>query len=179
MNSSIRLKKKTSNPSFFGIHSNGGLGANEGFASEIFKREFGHLHCCHGSLRPWTSLVSWWANKPHVLGGYQVRAASEWRMGQGMRVTVIWKICWKHPYHPWYPWDERYIYLHESHEHKRFMYIGKYTSPMDAVGHLTLTVGVGFKGFCCLMIVYFDPYLPFLEMILFDTYSSIGVETTN
>ena len=108
-------KKHPTHP-FFCIHWNGGLGANEGFASEIFKSEFGHLHCCHGSLWPWTSLVSRWANKPHVLGGYQVRAASEWRMGQGMRVTVIWKICWKHPYHPW---DERYIYLHENHKDKR------------------------------------------------------------
>ena len=51
-----------------------GLGAYEGFASEIFKSEFGNLHCCHGSLWPWTPLVSWRASE------------GCW----GMRVTVLY-----------------------------------------------------------------------------------------
>ncbi len=59
-----------------------GLGAYEGFASEIFKSEFGNLHCCHGSLWPRTPLVSWRRG-----GGFSGGWASEgcW----GMRVTVL------------------------------------------------------------------------------------------
>ena len=49
------------------------------------------------------------------------------------------------------PWDERYTYLHEYHKHQPFMYLGKYTSPIDPVGKIPHKI----QSFLCVLFVFF------------------------
>ena len=55
------------------------------------------------------------------------------------------------------PWDEQYIYLHENHQ-KSTIHVGKYTSPMDAMGynHSTSSIVHSFNPLQTNIILTFD-----------------------